>query len=87
MLQHRLVPADTRLPLPAPVALDILQAASTIRDDFAWSPVTLPLLECFRACVAVCVNDTFFCRAESVALLRVVVLEVGQDGVNGYRHR
>jgi hypothetical protein len=33
MRQHRLVPADTRLPLPAPVALDILLAASTLRDN------------------------------------------------------
>jgi hypothetical protein len=33
ILQHRLVPADTRLLLPAPVALDILMAATTIRDD------------------------------------------------------
>jgi hypothetical protein len=33
MLQHRLVPTDTRLPLPAPVALDILSAANTLRDS------------------------------------------------------
>jgi hypothetical protein len=32
MLQHRLVPTASRLPLPAPVALDILQAASALRD-------------------------------------------------------
>jgi hypothetical protein len=67
MLQHRLVPADTRLPLPALVALDILLAATTIRDDLAWSPATLPLLERFRACLAVCVNYTFFLRAETGA--------------------
>jgi hypothetical protein len=67
ILQHRLVPADTRLPLPAPVALDILLAASTIRTDLAWSPATWPLLERFRAFLAVCVNYTFFCRAEKGA--------------------
>jgi hypothetical protein len=67
MLQHRLVPADTRLPLPAPVALGILLAASTIRADLAWSPATLPLLKGFRACLAVCVNYTFFCRVETNA--------------------
>jgi hypothetical protein len=42
MQQHRLVPADTRLPLPAPVALDILQAANTLRDGLTWSPATVP---------------------------------------------
>jgi hypothetical protein len=65
MLQHRLVPADTRLPLPAPVALDIMLAANSFRDNLTWSPATLPLLERFRACMAVCVNYTFFCRAET----------------------
>jgi hypothetical protein len=67
MLQHRLVPADTRLLLPASVALDILQAANTLRDGLKWSPATRPLLERFRACLAVCVNYTFFCRVETGA--------------------
>jgi hypothetical protein len=60
MLQYRLVPSDTRLPLPAPVALDILLAANTLRDILTWSPASLPLLVRFRACLAVCVNYTFF---------------------------
>jgi hypothetical protein len=64
MLQHRLVLADTRLPLPAPVALNILMAANTLRDNLTWSPATLPLQERFRACLTVCVNYIFFCRAE-----------------------
>jgi hypothetical protein len=42
-------------------------AASTIRADLAWSPATLPLLERFRACLSVCVNYTFSCRAETGA--------------------
>jgi hypothetical protein len=67
MLQHRLVPSDTRLPLPAPVALDIMLAADAFRDNLTWSPATLPLLERFRACLAVCVNYTFFSRAETGA--------------------
>jgi hypothetical protein len=67
MLQHRLVPAETRLPLPVPVALDILLAANTLRDSLTWSPATRSLLEHFRACLAVCVNYTFFCRAETGA--------------------
>jgi hypothetical protein len=67
MLQHRLVPADTRLPLPAPIALDILLAANTLRDGLTWSPATGSLLERFRACLAVRVNYTFFGRAKTVA--------------------
>jgi hypothetical protein len=65
MLQSRIVPSDTRLPLPAPVALDIMLAASTLRDSLTWSPASLPLLERFRACLAVCVNCTFLYRAET----------------------
>jgi hypothetical protein len=67
MLQRRLVPADTRPPLPAPVALDILLAANTLLDNLAWSPAALPLLQRFCACLAVCVHYTFFCRAETCA--------------------
>jgi hypothetical protein len=67
MLQNRLVAADTRLPLPAPVALDILLAANTLRATLTWSPATRTMLERFRACLAVCVNYTFFCRAETGA--------------------
>jgi hypothetical protein len=33
MLLYRLVTSDTRLPLPAPVALDIMLAANTLRDS------------------------------------------------------
>jgi hypothetical protein len=65
MLQYRLAPSDIKLPLPAPVALDIMLAANTLRHSLTWSPASLPLLERFRACVAVCVNYTFFCRAET----------------------
>jgi hypothetical protein len=67
MLQPRLVPADTRLPLPAPVALDILQAASTLRANLMWSHAIRTQLERFRACLAVCVNYTFVCRAKTGA--------------------
>jgi hypothetical protein len=43
MLQHRLLPTAARLPLPAPVALDILHAANALRGTFAWTPAALPL--------------------------------------------
>jgi hypothetical protein len=64
ILQHRLVPADTRLPLPAHFAINIMLVAHTLRDNLTWSPATFPLLERFRACLAVCVNYIFVCRAE-----------------------
>jgi hypothetical protein len=59
MLQRRLVQADSRLPLPAPVALNILLAANALRDTLTWTPATRPLLENFRACLAICVNYIF----------------------------
>jgi hypothetical protein len=67
MLQRRLVQADARLPLPAPVALNILLAANTLRDSLTWTPAALPLLERFRACLAICVNYIFFSREETGA--------------------
>ena len=67
MLQHRLVPTTARLPLPAQVALDILHYANTLHETFAWTPAALPQMQHFRACLAVCVNYTFFCRAETGA--------------------
>jgi hypothetical protein len=65
MRKQRLVPTDTRLFLPAPVALDIMLTADTLRDKLTWSPSTRMLLERFRACMAVCFNYTFFCRVET----------------------
>jgi hypothetical protein len=59
MLQHRLIPAASRLPLPAPVALAILLAADTLRHTLPWTPAALPQLQRFKACLAICVNYTF----------------------------
>jgi hypothetical protein len=67
MLQHRLVLTTSRLPLTAPVALSILLAADTLRRTLPWTSAALPQLQHFRACLAVCVNYTFFCRAETGA--------------------
>jgi hypothetical protein len=67
MLQHRLNPTASRLPLPASVALDILKAAAALRDTLTWNHATLPQLQRFRACLVVCVNYIFFCRAETGA--------------------
>jgi hypothetical protein len=65
MLQQRLVPSDTILSLPAPAVLNILMAAHKLRDTLTWSPSTLPLIERFCAFLAVGINNTFFCRAET----------------------
>jgi hypothetical protein len=65
MLHHRLVPSDTRVPLRAPVAVKALLATYALRDGLTWSTSTLSLNQRFRACFAVCVNYTFFCRAET----------------------
>jgi hypothetical protein len=67
MLQHRLTPATSRLLLLAPVALAILLAADTLRRTLPWTPATIPHMQRFRACLAICVNYTFFCRAETGA--------------------
>jgi hypothetical protein len=67
MLNHRLLPTAACLPLPAQVALDILHAANALHGTFAWTPATLPHMQRFRACLAVCVNYIFFCRAETSA--------------------
>jgi hypothetical protein len=42
-------------------------AANTLRDRLTWTPAALPLLERFRASLAICVNYIFFCRAETGA--------------------
>jgi hypothetical protein len=49
MLQHHLLPTAARLPLPAPVALDILRAADALHGTFAWTLAALPLLQRFIA--------------------------------------
>jgi hypothetical protein len=67
MLQHRLIPATTHLPLPAPVALDILLAADTLRRTLPWTPAALPHLQRFWGYLAICVNYTFLCREETSA--------------------
>jgi hypothetical protein len=67
MQQQRLVPSDTRLPLPAPVALDILHAVAWLRDTLKWTPASLPAIYPFRAFLAVCDNYTFFSVASKPA--------------------
>jgi hypothetical protein len=49
------------------MALDILQAAAALRDTLTWTTTSLPQLRRFRACLVVCVNYIFSCRAETGA--------------------
>jgi hypothetical protein len=58
--QQPLVMSDTRLRIMATIALKIRLAAQKLRNNLTWTPTFLPLLECFRALLAVCVNYTFF---------------------------
>ena len=67
MIQHRILPTASRLPLSAPVALDILKAADALRGTFTWTHAALPQLQRFRACLAIYINYSFFCRAETGA--------------------
>jgi hypothetical protein len=64
MQQHRFVPSNTILPLRAPVTLDILMAVDKLRDNLTSTLASPPVLERFRALLAVFVNYTFYCRAE-----------------------
>jgi hypothetical protein len=38
MRQERLLAADSRLPLPAPLALSLLNAAAQLREHLTWTP-------------------------------------------------
>ena len=60
MIQHRILPTASRLPLSAPVALDILKAADALRGTFTWTHAALPQLQRFRACLAIYINYSFF---------------------------
>jgi hypothetical protein len=65
MHMQRLTTTTARLPLPAPLALKILQAAAEVRKTLLWTPSSQPLIDLFRASLAVRVKCTFFCRAET----------------------
>lgn len=64
--QSSLRPKDARLPLPAPVALSILEHAERLVPDLTWDNSSgLQLESLYRAMVAVLVNYIFFCRGET----------------------
>ena len=63
-------PADTRVPLPAPVALAILEQGERLLPRVNWrSGTPSPDLLLLRACVAVITAYVFFNRGECGALL------------------
>ena len=57
-------PLPARIPLPGPVALDILVAAEQLGCQISWSTPTLSELLQLRNALAVLVNYTFFCRGD-----------------------
>jgi hypothetical protein len=63
MEQERLLAADSRLPLPAPLAFALLDAAAQIREHLTWMPPSQHLTAKLRALLAVCTNYAFLCRA------------------------
>jgi hypothetical protein len=65
MHQQGLLAADSRLPLPTPLALALLDAAAQLRDNLTWTPLTRRIIAKLRAILAVCTNYAFFCRAKS----------------------
>jgi hypothetical protein len=65
MQQQRLHASDSRLPLPAPLALSLLTAAAKLRTHLHWTPTSRHLIAQFRALLAISTNHAFFCRAES----------------------
>jgi hypothetical protein len=64
MQQERLLAADSRLPLPAPLALSLLNAAAQLRKHLTWAPPSRNVIARFMALLAVCTNYAFFCRVE-----------------------
>jgi hypothetical protein len=59
MEQERLLAADSRLPIPAPLALALLDAAAQISKHLTWTPPALHLIARFPALLAVCTNYAF----------------------------
>jgi hypothetical protein len=60
MQQERLQAADSRLPIPAPLALTLLHTAAKIRTHLTWTPPARHMIATFRALLAVCTNYAFF---------------------------
>jgi hypothetical protein len=65
MQHHRLLAADSRLPLLAPLALTMLDAVALLREHLTWASPTRHDITRFRAMHAVCTNYAFFRRAEA----------------------
>jgi hypothetical protein len=74
--QVSLQPTAPRLPLPAPVALDILAQAERLLPALRWTFPPDPTLLTFRALVVVLINYTFFCRGECGVSMRSTDLAV-----------
>jgi hypothetical protein len=64
MQQHKLLAADSRLPLRAPLALAIFDAATLLGENWTLTPPTRHLITRFRAMLVVSTNYAFSCRVE-----------------------
>jgi hypothetical protein len=60
MHQEQLLAADSRLPLPTPLALKLLDASTHIRKQLTWTPPARHLIARFRALLAIRTNYAFF---------------------------
>jgi hypothetical protein len=65
MQQQRILAANSRLPLLAPLALALLDAATHLRKHLTWTPPSRHVIARFRVTLAVSTNYAFFYRAES----------------------
>jgi hypothetical protein len=63
MQQHRLQAVDSRLPLPAPLALSLLTAAAKLRTHLLWTLTSRHLIAQFRALLAVCTKLCVFLQS------------------------
>lgn len=80
--QVAIQPAPARIPMPAPVALDILLHAESLLPKTTWTSPTDPLVLCMRAMVAVIVNYVYFCRGECGVSMQSNDISVHDDFIS-----
>ena len=77
--QVAISPAPARIPLPAPVALDILLQAEAVLPTTSWFSPHDPQVLLARSLVAVIINYVYFCRGECGVSMRSTDISV-HDG-------
>jgi hypothetical protein len=81
MPHERLLATDSHLPLLAPVASALLNAAAKIREQLTWTPSSRHLISRFLALLAMCTNYAFFCIRKS--RVRCVTQDLTVDRPSG----